>query len=58
MNKDAIIKVDVMIGDRFYLTFRYKHPRIFILKMKDIIEYAELHYPSIVGKKYRLVLYE
>lgn len=31
MNKDAIIKVDVMIGDRFYLTFRYKHPRIFIL---------------------------
>ena len=47
-----------MIGDRFYLTFRYRHPRIFILKMKDIIEYTEAHYPSIVGKKYRLVLYE
>lgn len=58
MNKDAIIKVDVMIGDRFYLTFRYKHPRIFILKMKDIIEYAEKHYLSLKNKKYRLELYE
>lgn len=47
-----------MIGDRFYLTFRYRHPRIFVLKMEDIVKYAEDHYPSIRNKKYKLELYE
>lgn len=58
MKKDDIIKVDIMIGDRFYLTFKYFHPRIFILNMEDLKKYAEEHYPSIVGKNYKLVLYK
>lgn len=58
MDKRDIIKIDIMIGDRFYTTFKYRHPRIFILKEEDLRKYAEEHYPSIKKKNYRLVLYE
>lgn len=58
MDKKDIIKVDIMIKDRFYATFKYRHPRIFILREEDLQRYAEEHYPSIRGKNYRLVLYE
>lgn len=53
-----LIKIDIMMGDRYYLTFRYRHPRIFVLRMEELVRYAEEHYPSIRGKNYRLVPYE
>lgn len=48
------IEVDVMIGDRYYSTFEFKHNPCFKFDIQSVVLTAEKLYPTIKYKDYHL----
>lgn len=47
---------DVMVGERFYKTLRYKHSCMFPLKEEELRNYALKKLPTLKNKDFRIVV--
>lgn len=49
--KRSVWFVDVMVGERYYSTMRYKHCPAFKIDLKDVYEKVMEKHPSLKEKK-------